>query len=231
MLEKNEPKISQAQYQPEPSPVKSEFSNLNNLHLVEQEQQQVKYNYNNKINSVSDALENKEKQEKKQMNSDVCNSKGENPPNKSFSDLQKFPKSSKARVRISSVVENIETHEHYEISNSSVKLENEEDLSENESSSQPYELTRPIKLPINNASDFKINERPNSSDIPKINHNRPQPKIMNRQSFASGDKAESSPTSFISLSNNHASSSSSKSSSLSSSENNKNEDNAQNVIK
>lgn len=224
----NEKPINKVQQQQiASSPVKSEFSNFNNLqkNLENSKQEHVKYRGN--TNSDSDSREQQQRDEKK-TNDDHRE--------RSYSDLQKLPKSNKARVRISSVVENIETREHYEINrHSASKFENDEEMSDNdEVSKSPYELTRPMKLPLKNEieSASKGSQRSTSNDSDITNRQekklqaapaQQQPKIMSRQM----SPASSSAFNKIANNNNNMNNrpSSSKSSNSSSSDNNKSDEN------
>ena len=211
------------QYQPGALPVKSDSSN--SLHNIEnpqepiQQQQQVKYinKYSNNSDSEYDANKAKEQESKVVSSEDARRER-------SFLDLQKIPKSSKARVRISSVVENIETHEHYEINRHSSMLDNDEGLSEGEETIHPYELTKPIKLQAKVENEpTKSNHRSNSYD--SDSNSRHQPKIIEKQrqvEIASRAEA-SSPSSRLANYNRHSSAKSSFSS-----DNNKSEENIQN---
>ena len=214
------------------SPVKSEFSNFNNLQKNLENDKQEHVKYRGSTNSDSESREQQQQRDEKKTNDDHRE--------RSYSDLQKLPKSSKARVRISSVVENIETREHYEINrHSASKFENDEEMSDNdEVSKSPYELTRPMKLPLKNEieSSSKGGQRSNSNDSDLTNRQEKklqaapaeqQPKIMSRQmSPASSSAFNKIPNNNNINMNNRPSSS--KSSNSSSSDNNKSDENINN---
>ena len=197
----------------DPTPAKSEFLNLNNLNKADPSQAQSPPQPapRAKANSYSDF----ESDSKPKLNHNNSHTNSENqivqhrlnqePRDRPLSD-QKVT-SSRPRVRISSVVENIETREHYAMSRSPPTNDKYylSDENEDEYDQQlPYELTKPIKL----ASE------PVAAVVPTH-----QPKIMEKKPF----KSELTPKMPVQVG------SSSKTSNSSSSENNKSDENISNT--